>query len=154
MAAIIEINGDAFDKALQAIEQQYRVTALSKAAKDAGEVVAEKARALVPVGDPRHKPKNPPLKDTITVKVKHYNDGLRQVAIVGARRPQGNHSHLVEKGHWIRRRGKKGEGPGQWYGAKVEGKEFLAPAADTTQQQQTQAIVDALRQVARERRNG
>lgn len=155
MAAIIEVNGDDFEKALLAMELQYRTSALSKGVRAAGNVVAKKAKALVPIGDPQHKPDHPPLKDTIKVKVKPYNDGMRVVAIVGSRRPQGSHDHLVEYGHWIRRRGKAGQGPGQWYGAKVEGKQYLAPAADTTKKEQQQAVVDAIRKVAeKQKKNG
>ena len=155
MAAIIEVNGDDFEKALKAIELQYRTVAIGKAARAAGNVVKKKAKQLVPVGDPQHKPGIKPLKDSITVKVKSYGDGIRQVAIVGARRPQGNHDHLIEYGHWIRRRGKKGEGPGQWYGARVEGKEYMAPAADTTRNEQRQAIVEALQKIVRQhKKNG
>jgi hypothetical protein len=136
-------------KALDKIVIELRAKALKEAAKKAGKIAESRARILAPRGDKKHKPKLKPLASTIKTKVKQYAGQSIAVAIVGPTRPEGAHGHLVERGHEIRGRGKAGGGsPGEWTGARVDGKEFLAPAVDQTQSQQEAAILDVFRKAA------
>lgn len=144
MAKIVTTGTDNLEKLLREYPIEVRQKVLGQAVRRAGNVVKKRVRANAPVGDPNHKPENKPLRDSFAVKVVRYKNDALAMAIVGAKRPEGAHAHLVEDGHRIRRRGKKGEGPGDYTGAFVPGKEFLAPAADQTKNEQTQAIIDHL----------
>lgn len=148
MAQVIETEKGDYEKFLKQLPIELRGKTMTQAVRRGAGVVRSKARLLVPIGDPNHKPDNKPLKDTIAVKVMQYQSDKVIVALVGPRRPDGAHGHLVEDGHRVRKRGKKGEGPGDFTGARVAGKEFLAPAADQTESEQTKAIVDHLRSTA------
>lgn len=151
MGSVTTERGD-FEKFLEELPLMLRGKALAQAVRRGGNVVKNRARQLVPVGDPNHKPDSKPLKDTIVVKIVRFENDTVVVALIGPRSPDGNHGHLVEGGHRVRARGKKGEGPGDYTGARVEGKEFMAPAADQTIDEQTAAIVAYLRNQVEEYR--
>lgn len=111
-----------------------------------------------------------PLADTIGFRVVNYPATGVVVAVVGPQHPAGAHGHLVEKGHkafyWGRssgytreadlyslgkaRKNKTGTGRSKRHkrysgaGARVEGKEFLAPAADSTRAIQQSELIRVL----------
>ena len=111
---------------------------LGRALRAGGNVVKKETKRRTPRGDPKHKPDKKPLHKTIIVVVKEYDGGRLQMAIVGFKYPEGAHGHLVEHGHQIVTRN------GAKTGARVEGKQFFAPAVDTTQGQQEKAMVDVI----------
>lgn len=149
MASVeVQQTGPDLERLLKQLPITLRAKSLGQAARAAGGVVRTRARQLVPIGDPRHNPDAHPLKDTVKVVVRYYDNDRRAVAVVGPRYPQGAHGHLVEKGHKVvvSRGPRKGQRPlsGSPY---VKGKEFLAPAADQTKPQQQAAVVDKLQKL-------
>lgn len=147
MPASIEIEG--FEKAIKELKQfehEVRTKALTNGLRAAGKVVVKKARQLAPdgltSGNSRKKSKKQEaskskrLRKGLKVKVKHYPE--HTIAIAGADYSKAPHAHLVEQGHekvlW-----------GKPTGARVEGKEFFATAADTTKSEQESALLDELR---------
>lgn len=107
-----------------------------------------------------------PLMSTITFRSKSYKDGV-DLVVVGPAYPAGAHGHLVEHGHkavyWGRMSGgmtsrtlhtprKQAHQRNMPFvvkthytgGARVEGKEFLAPAADQTKKQQEEVFIATL----------
>lgn len=106
-----------------------------------------------------------PLANTITSVVRSYDNGV-SVAVIGPKHPTGAHGHLVERGHkavywkrdtgwnfkthwvkskqaWRKGRVKRRVSHGS-SGARVEGKEFLAPAADSTKSEQQRLLIVTL----------
>lgn len=88
------------DRLLSAIEEQARGAAIGRVLRDAGNLLKQKVREVLPKpGYPGDKPDLKPLRDTVTVKVKNYQGGFFKVLIVGYALPAGAHGHLVEFGH-------------------------------------------------------
>lgn len=154
MAQVIETERGDYEKFLKQLPIELRTKALGQAARAGGNVVKTRARQLVPIGDPNHKPDNKPLRDTIIVKIAWYEQDQVVVALVGPSNNGGQHGHLVEHGHNIRARGKKDAGPGDFTGARVEGKEFMAPAADQTEAEQRAAVISKIQKVVEKHRIG
>jgi len=117
---------------------------MTKGIKAATTIVQVAYKARVPVG----KTKN--LKRSIITNVKAYQNGKVWFGIAGARHGIGNHMHLLERGHEIRRRGKKGESAKDQNlqpltgKTKTEGRHDLLKAIDTTQTAQDHAFVGAI----------
>ncbi len=86
-----------------------------------------------------------PLADSIDIKLKHYDDGRVIVAMVGPKKEgplKSNvaHAHLVELGHKAHYWSKEPSSRKPF----VEAKRWLAPAVDTTQSMQFDAMVGVL----------
>ena len=141
-------SGPRLEKLLAKLPWDLRAKSLGQAARAGGSVVRNDARKRAPIGDQKHNPGATALKKTIAVTVRYYDNDRRAVAVVGPRYPQGAHGHLVEDGHdvIVSRGSRKGQKPLTGT-ARVEGKEFLAPAADSTKSQQTAAVLKKLRQL-------
>lgn len=131
----------------QTLPEEIQQRAAKLALKRAGEIVVRAAKTNVPSSrmsgtfyrqSKKQQEKSPrPLFDTITQRTRSYSNGI-SVEVVGPSWPDGNHGHLVEHGHEAVYWGRKGNP------ARVEGKEFLAPAADSTKNQQQQIIIASL----------
>lgn len=140
------------DAILAQLPVEMRFRAMKSAMTKAGRVVIRKAKQKVPRGDPADKPHLKPLWKTIGQVVKSYKSGAVWVAIVGPKRPGGAHGHLIEGGHKVYARGPKGRSargqkkPIRSGTSYVPGKEFMAPAVDSTLSAQDQAIRDSLAQ--------
>jgi HK97 gp10 family phage protein len=142
---------DVIDRELGRVEQRLRTTALKKALRAGGRVVAARAKQLAPrsiqtgtwdawsksTEEARRGAK--PLAETIGVTVRDYGHTL--VLLVGPEYPAGALGHLVEYGHaeylW-----------GQATGRRVPPKPFMRPAADETEDQVDSAVIDTLRKEA------
>lgn len=120
--------------------------ALRSAAGYAVTPVVKAAKEFVPQGDLDHHPDKPALEDTIIKKVKSYDGGKVIVAMVGPSYPDGAHGHLVEDGHRIVTH------DGTDTGATVEGKEFMLPAALTTEKNQTKRLIEKIQRILTKRR--
>lgn len=129
------------DDILAQLPIELRGDAMKKAVGAGARIPKNKARELAPRGNPEHNPDAKPLWKTIGMIVKSYNLGAIWVAIVGPERPAGSHGHLVEDGHEVKvsRGSRKGQAP-LTGSARVKGKKFMAPAVDTTMDQQDRAI--------------
>jgi hypothetical protein len=120
-----------FEKLLSRFDVQNRGRVLKNSLNAGGRVVRNEYRRTVSVGDPNHKPDKPSLKESIDQKLWHK--GTFYGVVVGGKWPDGAHAHLVEDGHKVRARGPAGGGnPGEWTGARVEGKQQLAKAIEST----------------------
>jgi hypothetical protein len=142
---------DLIDRELGQVEQRLRTTALKKALRAGGKVVANRARQLAPrslqtgTWDAWSKKTEgaragaKPLAETIGVVVRDYGHTL--VLLVGPEYPAGALGHLVEYGHaeylW-----------GQATGRRVPPKPFLRPAADETEDQVNAVVLETLRKEA------
>lgn len=144
MTVMIENERGDMEKFLRDLPIMLRAGAIVKGVRAAGNVAKKHVKKATPVGDPSHRPEARALKDTLATKVKEYRNGQLFIAIVGHRYPDGAHAHLVEDGHRIRARGKKGQGPGEFTGAKVPGKNYFAPAVDNSKEEQQAALVKKL----------
>ena len=133
------------DELLAKLPGGLREDAYAEALTAGGNIAKTRMRHLAPIGDPAHNPQAKPLHKTFSVKVTDYQNGDVWVAIVGAEYPAGAHSHLVEEGHDVYRRGSKGNSAKKKKlqpltgRARVEGKYFMATAID-----QTEAKTDAM----------
>lgn len=144
MATLTKRETVAIDDLLERIQVEMREKILKRAARNAGNVVMRRAKQLAPVGDLRHRPGLDALKDTIAVKNIVYRDRFF-VAVVGPTHPEGNHGHLIEDGHdvVVSRGSRKGQSP-LTGSARVEGKQYMAPAGDQTQNEQFFALVNTI----------
>lgn len=137
-------------KMLDNLTRKIKKQATEEAVDKAAEVVIKAAKRFVPVGDPRHKPENKPLKDTIMALSRKYYGGNMIVAFIGPGYPAGAHGHLVEGGHKVYRRGAKGDSArGKKLSplsgaAQVPGTPFMYKAASTTKRQQDEAVIKTL----------
>ena len=151
MAGVVTTEQGSLNDFLTQLPIRLRQKVLRQAVRRGARPVRTRARQLVPVGDTSHNPDSPPLKATISVKVKSYQNDQVAVALVGPRYPQGAHGHLIEGGHdvVVSVGERKGQAPLAGT-ARVEGKEFMAPASDQTKDLQQQAIVEHLRRAIKE----
>jgi len=146
---------------LEQIDWELRSKVLAAALKQASIIVKEDAIPRIPrsqeTGSSKKKSqkqkradaRRKPLADSIDFKIKPYDDGRVFVAIVGPAEEAGAkgttaHAHLVELGHRAHYWSK--------YPASrkpfVEAKRWLAPAVDSTQQRQQNAIYYTLQNAA------
>lgn len=134
------------EKILSQIPIEMRGKALKSAVTEAGKLVIKRAKQYVPRGDKRHKPELKPLWKTLGQNIKAYNNDALWMAIVGPKRPGGAHGHLIEGGHdvVVNRGPRKGKSP-LTGSARVEGKEFMAPAVDQTLKAQDKIVMATLR---------
>lgn len=123
------------DRLLGQMPIELREKQLVSAVRKAGNVVKREAAARVPEGEYDALGK-PALKDSLSTKIVKYQSSV--MAIVGGRWPEGNHAHLVERGHeevlW-----------GVRSGGRVPPYPFLEPAADSTIQQQRRKVIESLK---------
>ncbi len=147
MAKVVTEQKGSVGQFIEKVDIMLRSKTLRQAARRGARPIRKRARQLVPVGDPNHKPDNPSLKSTIAIKVKSYQGDRIAVALTGPRYPQGSHGHLIEGGHEVKvsRGPRKGQAP-LTGSARVEGKEFMAPAADQTKEEQQAAVISFLRE--------
>ena len=125
------------DALLAGMPMELRGKQLKSALRKGGNVVKKEARATAPKpGYPGDKPGLKPLRDSFVVKVKEYPRTV--AAFIGSRWPDAAHLHLVEFGHRMVLWGKRTDGT-------VTGKPFFRRAADTTEPQQSAAIVGSLK---------
>ena len=121
-----------------------RESAMKKGIKTATKIVQVSYKSRVPRGETGN------LRRSIITNVKAYQDGKVWFGIAGARHGIGNHMHLIEEGHEIRRRGKRGESAkGQKLEpltgkTRTEARHDLLKAIDTTQMAQDHAFVGAI----------
>lgn len=131
--ATLELTGwEELTRQLDRIDDRLTKRAKLEAVKAAGEVVARRAKQLCPRGDPADKPDEKPLRDTIDVEVRDYDQ--RALAVIGPQYPAGAHGHLVEYGHDIVTR------DGRLIGRRAQPKPFVRPAFDETKEEQTAAM--------------
>ena len=126
------------DGLLSRLEIDMRERTLKAAIRKAGRVVEKEAKRRAPKpGYPGDKPGKTPLNETIKTKVVSFRNGS-VLGMVGPRRPDGAHGHLVEFGHrkvlW-----------GRETNERVRPYPFMRPAADTTKTAQQAAVVNHLR---------
>ena len=140
----IAFDMDKFAGSLERFPFQLRQQAFTTALRKAGNVVKSAAKPNVPVGETGN------LKKSITVQVKRYQDDKMFLLLVGPSWPAGAHGYIVEHGHNVFKRGKKGQSlknkevPPDSGKAYVEGVKFMAPAIDGTRSQQEKAVLDEL----------
>lgn len=148
MSLKTELKGVADAEAhLAKIELALRKKVRGNALRSAAQVVRRRAKQLAPrPGYPGDKPGKPSLRETIAYRTREYRGGSIGVVVVGPRRPEGSHGHLVEQGHRIVSKA------GVDTGKRVEAKAFLAPAVDQTKAEQRAAFVAALKRLAEEAR--
>ena len=139
---------DLIDQELANVDLQLRTTALKKALRRGGNVVANRARQLAPRSKQTGTSEQwsaktaasragvKPLAETIGVVVRDYGQPL--VLLVGPEYPAGALAHLIEYGHAEYLYGVA-------TGRRVPPKPFLRPAADETEEQVHSTIVDTLR---------
>lgn len=141
------------DTLIGKIDVFLRGTAVRKAIRAVGKVVLDEAKRRVPVGDEKHNRGKPSLKSTLTSRL--WERGTRFTVVVGAEYPDGAHSHLVEGWKQPKRIViSRGERKGQDTGLKAVPKPFMAPAFDTTKDEQYDAFVDTLEQAIKDASNG
>lgn len=127
--AVMQLDGwDELARQLDRVDDRLTQRAKLEAVKAAGEVVAARARDLCPRGDTADKP----LRDTIAVEVRDYDQ--RALAVIGPQYPAGAHGHLVEDGHEIVTR------DGKRTGRRARPRPFVRPAFDETKDQQQAAM--------------
>ena len=158
----VEINEDLpIDEFLDQLDWELRSKALANALKQASIIVKENAIPRIPRSretgtsnkkserQKRADARRKPLADSIDFKIKPYEDGRVFVAIVGPAEESGvkgttAHAHLVELGHRA------------YYWSKypssrkpfVDAKRWLAPAVDSTQHRQQNAVFYTLQNAA------
>ena len=160
MAELVVKETADLDQLLSQLPTGMREDAYAEALTAAGNIAKTRMRHLASIGDPNHNPQAKPLHKTFAVKVTDYQNGDVWVAIVGAEYPAGAHSHLVEEGHEVYRRGSKGDSArGQKRKpltgkAKVEGKYFMATAIDQTEAQQDAMVRKIISRKAEEYSRG
>ena len=128
----LEQQGPDLGKLVKQLPLIMKKKAISEALVKAGRPVVHAARRLAPVGDPKHKPELPALRDSIDMVVRKYQHGAFGVGIIGAKYPEAAHAHLVEYGH------KNADG------SRARARKFLTPAVKVTRQQQNDAITQVL----------
>lgn len=128
---------DSLEEVLEKLPLAAREKEVQRALRAGAKLAKDRAAQLAPVpGYKGDKPGKTPLRDTMTIATRSYQGGGVQFVGVGPRWPDGAHGHLVEFGHEI-----VTKKPNQVRtGARVPGKEFVAPAIDQTIDQQTQKI--------------
>lgn len=133
-------NFEGVDDQLRQLPDSMRGNEIRKALGKAGRAVVRRAKQLVtPPGYPGDKPGLKPLRDTIGVEVKGYDNST--VAVVGPKRPTGAHGHLVEHGHMI-----VGHKPLKVQtGVATTPDPFMDPAAEQTKAQQQTAVIEGLK---------
>lgn len=153
-SAVIQINESVnLGKYLNKIDVAVRDVAKQMALEAAGRIVAQKAASLAPIGKQtgtsakkskrqrERDAKRKPLHKAVDLVTRKYKRGKKQVVVVGAVKPHAPHGHLVEGGHegvfWGKRFTRQ---------SHVAAKRWLAPAVDSTQSQQHDAIVSTLKQ--------
>lgn len=145
-SARVGVKIDGYEDIMRTLDKlpiEIRGKELEKAGTKAVKRIEKRAKELVPVGDPRHKPEKPPLKKTIGTVVRRYQGGAVLAWLVGPEYPAGAHGHLVEHGtapHAIpSKTGKTRQHPG----AKPH--PFMAPAAVDVAPQIERDIVEGLK---------
>lgn len=125
------------DRLLLRLDSTLRMKYLELGLKAAGRIVRDEAKRRCPKGNQRtgKKEGKKHLRDTIKSVTRKY--GSKRLQIIGPEYPAGAHGHLVENGHeevlWGKRTGRR-----------VAPKPFLRPAADSTKQQQIDAMNDVI----------
>jgi len=138
---------------LTKIEWEMRHKVLARALRESGKLVQAAAvprisRSEVTGSSKKQSKKQQardaarkPLAESIDIKVKKYDDGLRFVALVGPRKDSSikgsvAHAHLLELGHkahyWSKTPATRD--------TFVRAKRWLAPAVDTTMSQQLETV--------------
>lgn len=124
---------------VQRIEASLKAGVLSKAARNAGEIVEADARPRITApGYQGDKAGLTPLRDALDTVVREYSNAV--VAIVGTAWPEGAHGHLVEFGHELVKNGVTigFVAPHPW----------LRPAIESTEAAQNAAVFDTLQKAA------
>lgn len=135
------------DAHLSRIELRLRTKVRTRGLRAAAQVVRRRAKQLAPKPGYRgDKPGKTALRSTIAYRTRDYQGGAVGVVVIGPRRPEGSHGHLVERGHRIVTHA------GVDTGRRTEAKAFLAPAADQTKAEQKAAFVGELKRLAEEAR--
>lgn len=130
------------DALLAKVDIALRGKAMVSAMRESLDPMLQKTKDLVPVGGPRvgKKSGKKHLRDSMTKVVRDY--GERIVGLVGPRRPEGSHAHLVEFGHDVKR------------GGKVVGRAppypFMRPAAEQTKSIQVSTFTASISKAAEE----
>lgn len=131
--ATLQLDGwEELARQLDLVDDRLTKRAKLEAVKAAGEVVAARAKDLCPRGDAADKPDAKPLRDTIAVETRDYDQ--RALAVIGPQTPAGAHGHLVENGHEIVTR------DGKRTGRRARPRPFVRPAFDETKDQQQAAM--------------
>lgn len=123
------------DDLLKRLPVEVRTKAIPSSLRASLRPAANRAKQLAPRGDKAHNPSAPPLYTTIKVVIREYGETI--MGIMGASWPQGAHAHLVERGHKLVAWGHPTR-------AFVPGKEFMAPAVDSTQTEQRRKMIQKL----------
>ena len=135
--------GDDIDQWLAQLPFDLRTKALPKALRAAGNVVNVAAREHIrDPGYPGDKAGLVPLQKTIITKVRRYDRAV--VVIVGPHYLGGNHGHLVEFGHRLVYKVKKGTDAEEVKVSFVPPYPFMRPAAAETRDEQHEALITTL----------
>jgi HK97 gp10 family phage protein len=141
---MISMQLDGYDELLRIldrIDETLSGKVVRECVQAACEVVEQRAKQLVPVGDSADKPDLKPLRETIGSVVRGY--GERTLGVIGPMLPAGAHGHNVEFGHaevlW-----------GVRTGRRVPPSPFMRRAFDETQQQQLHAMSQVIARTLRE----
>lgn len=134
------------DRILGQLEQTVRGPAIGQAMRHVLNKIKQKTKQIVPKpGYPGDKPGLTPLRDTLAVKTKNYQDGTVKVGIVGYTYPEGAHGHLLEGGHDLVKGGSKKNG-GVVVGY-VQPYEYMIQVVNDSKQENGQELVAALRRI-------
>ena len=127
-------NADYIENVLAKVSVALRERIVKRALRAAAQVVLEQSRVnLERVTSPAAEGN---LLESLAIKTNSLRSKDITYSLVGATWPQGAPAHLVEFGH---------EASG-WYAGndRVEGREFLQPAVDSTQPQQERILVETI----------
>ena len=139
-------------KLIQILPQELQQKGIHEGLEKAAKIVQRAARSLAPRGNPSHKPELPSMRDTMKWAGRRYAQGKVGVAYVGSEYREDysekygylayDHSNPIEFGHVIKSRGRlttplTGK-------RRARAKKFLAPAADRTRKQQSNAIISTM----------
>lgn len=132
------------DALLAKVDITLRGKAMVSAMRESLDPMLQKTRELAPVGGPRvgKKSGKQHLRQSLGKVVRDYGQVI--VGLVGARRPEGSHAHLVEFGHDVKR---KKDGP---VVGRAPPYPFMRPAAEQTKSIQVSTFTASISKAAEE----
>lgn len=160
MQSSVQISDDFFrtvDRQLSQFEIIGRSKVLDAGIRKGLNLVKSRVRDILPKpGYPGDKPGLKPLRDTVSVRIRRYQNDRYVVGMVGYEWGAGSHGHVVEHGHRIASGGTlidpnrttpRGRGSGRGLGRVigfVPGRYYLQRAVQSLGNQIEGVIVDAI----------
>ncbi len=134
------------DKMLAQLEQTVRGPAIGTAMRQVLQPLKQKTKQILPKpGYPGDKPELKPLRETLGIRTRNYQDNQIKVAILGYQYPAGAHGHLLEGGHDLVKGGSKKSG-GVVVGY-VQPYEYLITTVNESREQNGRELVAALTRI-------